>query len=160
MRIIGIDPGLICCGLGIIDFDNQKRKLKIVYYKAILSKKKECTEDKLLNIYFSISNILKKYQPKYLSLENVFIDTKIKSIILLSQVSGVIKLTARKLSIPIFIYTPTKIKLNITGNGIATKQQVSNMVSKILGIDLLTQPYDVSDALALAIVHAWNIPKL
>ena len=151
MRILGIDPGLTKTGFGIIDINNDS--LKLIDYGIVKPKNADKLERRLLTIFNDMSEIIKKYNPTVVSIEEVFYGKNVKSALLLGQARGAAMLSAASNKITIFEYSAKKIKQSVTGNGNADKNQVKFMVGSILNIKNLDIPLDASDALAIALCH-------
>ena len=110
--------------------------------------------DKRLNtIYLDLTTVIKEYQPKVMSVEGSFFGKNVKSMMMLGHARGMALLCAAQAGISVFEYSPRKIKLSVTGNGNATKEQVKYMVKLILGLKEKKIPNDASDALAIALCH-------
>ena len=151
MRILGIDPGLTRTGFGIIDIKDNS--LKLIDYGIVKPKNTDKLERRLLTIFNDMSEIIKKYNPTVVSIEEVFYGKNVKSALLLGQARGAAMLSAASNKITIFEYSAKKIKQSVTGNGNADKNQVKFMVGSILNIKNLDIPLDASDALAIALCH-------
>ena len=151
MRILGIDPGLTKTGFGIIDINDDS--LKLIDYGIVKPKNTDKLERRLLTIFNDMSEIIKKYNPTVVSIEEVFYGKNVKSALLLGQARGAAMLSAASNKITIFEYSAKKIKQSVTGNGNADKNQVKFMVGSILNIKNLDIPLDASDALAIALCH-------
>ena len=151
MRILGIDPGLIKTGFGIIDINNEN--LNLVDCGIIKPKTKDKLEKRLLTIFEDISTIINTYKPTIICIEEVFYGKNFKSALLLGQARGAAMVSAASKNISIFEYSAKKIKQSVTGNGNAKKEQVKFMVISILNIKNPDIPLDASDALAAALCH-------
>ena len=151
MRILGIDPGLTKTGFGIIDINNEN--LKLVDYGIIKPKNKDKLEKRLLTIFEDILEIINKYNPTIICIEEVFYGKNFKSALLLGQARGAAMVSAAAKNLNIFEYSAKKIKQSVTGNGNANKEQVKFMVNSILNIKNSNIPLDASDALAIALCH-------
>lgn len=103
-----------------------------------------------------VDALLERYQPDALSLERVFAQHNVRTVMGVAQVSGVVLALAHKRGIPVSLRTPSEVKAAVTGHGRADKAQVGRMVQKILGLDEIPKPADAADALALAITEAWR----
>jgi len=148
---MGVDPGLINTGYGIISF---KGKMKEVLDFGIISPNKNSNLSiRLKTIYDDICSIISTYQPDCLSIEEVFYSNNIKTTLKLGQARGAVLIAAAKSNIEIYEYSARKIKLSLTGNGNANKQQVKFMVSNALDINIKDYKDDASDALAAALCH-------
>ena len=157
MRVLGIDPGLTRCGVGIVDV-SQNRRATLVYVTVIRTPAGEQHENRLLTISDGIERMLDEYKPERVALERVFADTNVSTVMGTAQVSGIAMLQAVKRRLPIGMHTPTEVKAAVTGYGQADKKQVGTMVAKILRLEDIPKPADAADALALAICHAWRSP--
>tara|TARA_B100001123_G_C14787923_1_gene819215 strand:+ start:186 stop:659 length:474 start_codon:yes stop_codon:yes gene_type:complete len=148
---MGVDPGLINTGYGIISF---KGKIKEVLDFGIITPNKNSNLSiRLKTIYDDICSIIATYQPDCLSIEEVFYSNNIKTTLKLGQARGAVLIAAAKSNIEIYEYSARKIKLSLTGNGNADKQQVKFMVSNALDINIKDYKDDASDALAAALCH-------
>jgi len=151
MRILGIDPGLTTTGFGIIEINNEV--LSLIDFGIIKPKKTDKLERRLLTIFNDMSEIINKYNPTIVSIEEVFYGKNVKSALLLGQARGAAMLSAASSRVMIFEYSAKKIKQSVTGNGNASKDQVKFMVGSILNIKNLNISSDASDALAIALCH-------
>lgn len=151
MRVIGIDPGTAIVGYGIVDFE--KNKYTSVDYGVVLTNKDLTMEERLEIVYKEVDKILKKYQPEYIAIEDLFYFKNNKTVISVAQARGVILLVAKQNNIPITSYTPLQVKSGITGHGRAEKKQVQLMVQKFLSLKEIPKPDDAADALAISITH-------
>ncbi len=151
--ILGIDPGSIATGYGII---GQKGN-SLVYVKCgvIRNKSEDAIEKRLFNIYNKLFEIIREFSPVYCAIEDVFHSKNPRSALLLGQVRGVCIVCAVNSGIKVFEYAPTKVKQAVTGYGRAEKEQVQLMVQRLLCLDK-KHPKDASDALSIAICHALN----
>ena len=151
MRILGIDPGLIKTGFGIIDVKNEN--LGLIDFGIIKPNAKDRLEKRLLTIFEDISEIIVTYNPTIICVEEVFYGKNFKSALLLGQARGAGMVAAASKNVKIFEYSAKKIKQSVTGNGNAKKEQVKFMVNSILKIKNIHIPIDASDALATALCH-------
>ena len=148
---MGVDPGLINTGYGIISFKNQTKE--ILDFGIISPDKGSPLSYRLNTIYDDIYSIISKYQPDCLSIEEVFYSNNIKTTLKLGQAKGAVLIAAAQLEVEVYEYSARKIKLALTGNGSSSKQQVKFMVNNTLKIDLDDYKDDASDALAAALCH-------
>lgn len=156
MRIIGVDPGSICCGYGIIEVVNLKSQisnLKYITSGDIRMNKRASLADRLMVLYNSLKQILHEYKPEHLCLEKLFYHKGITSALTLGSTRGVVMLAAAEMGLPVFEYNSTKVKMALTGYGRAEKRQVKDMVKILLNINDLRLSEDTTDALALCICH-------
>ncbi|OGH47814.1 MAG: crossover junction endodeoxyribonuclease RuvC [Candidatus Levybacteria bacterium RIFCSPLOWO2_01_FULL_39_10] len=154
MRILGVDPGIGRTGWGIIDIENSK--LKIVNCGCIETRAGTKVENRLLTISLEIESLIKEYKPDVLSIEELFFSTNAKTAFIVGQARGVVLLLAAKNKLEVSIYTPLQVKMALTGYGRADKNQIAQMVKVILKLEKIPKIDDTSDALAVAITHAFS----
>ena len=152
MYILGIDPGLAIVGWGIIDFNGTK--FKAVAFGAITTPAGMPTHERLALIDRELDEIIDKYKPEQLSVEELFWNTNTTTGIRVAEARGVILCRCHKRGLGIFEYTPLQIKQAVVGYGRAEKKQVIKMVSILLNLPKPPKPDDTADALAAAICHA------
>lgn len=153
MIVLGVDPGLIKTGFGVVSFNNNN--LKYVASGTIFTDTKISIELRLKNIYDELTKIIKEYKPDFFSIEETFVNNNPISSLKLGQARGVAILCAGENNLKVFEYKPNTIKKSVTGVGKATKDQVGMMVKTLLpAVDLKTE--DEADALAIAICHVNN----
>ena len=155
MRVMGIDPGTLVTGYGIIDF--KKNKFNPVCYGAVRGKSSDPISSRYLNIFNKLNKCIAKYSPDAVAVEGQFVFKNAASALKLGQAKGVAVLCAAKNAIPVYEYQPKDIKQSVSGKGTADKRQVAMMVRIILGLADVPKPQDASDALAAAICHCNNI---
>ena len=151
MRVMGIDPGSLCTGYGIVE--ETGGRLTSVHFGSIASKAKSPFEQRLKSIYDGLASMIKEFQPDAIAVEDIFFATNAKSTIKLGQTRGVALLAAAQAEITLAEYTPLEVKQSVVGYGRADKRQVRDMVTAILKLQQKPEPLDVSDALAVAICH-------
>jgi len=151
MIIIGIDPGLVNTGYGIISIKNEIPSL--IDFGIIAPNPKDSVPERIFTIFTDVCHLVEKYNPNIFSIEDVFYSRNFKSAMLLGQARAAAILAASKYKISIFEYSAKKVKQSITGNGNADKTQVQYMVTKILNIKNNSIPLDASDALAIGMCH-------
>ncbi|MDO8639670.1 MAG: crossover junction endodeoxyribonuclease RuvC [bacterium] len=154
MKILGIDPGIGRTGYGIIEVISSK--LQVISFGCFETEPNSKPSDRLMKIYDKIIELIKKYKPEALSIEELFFNNNAKTAFLVGQARGVILLAAEQKKVPIFIYTPLQVKVAVTGYGRAEKSQVGKMVKAILKLDKIPKPDDTTDALAIALCHAFS----
>jgi len=157
MIIIGIDPGTAETGFGVINC--QGKNLKLVALGKICTTTKDSPSKRLASIYQQTLDLLKNHQPYVLAIESLFFNINAKSASAVGQAIGVIKLAAAHRSLDVFEYPPLKIKMKLTGNGRAKKNQIQSEVRKALRIRKIPRPTHAADALAVAICHWYEIGK-
>jgi crossover junction endodeoxyribonuclease RuvC len=152
MRIIGIDPGTGILGFGVIDFIKGK-KPKLVDAGVVITPPHTPLDQRLLDIFDSLTEIIAATKPDAMSIERLFFAQNITTAISVSHARGVAMLTGARASLAIFEYTPLQIKQTMTGYGRADKKQIQEMVRIHLGLKTVPKPDDCADALAAAITH-------
>ena len=155
MIILGIDPGLVQTGYGVIKIAGEKKE--VLDYGIIAPDSKSTLSNRLKTIYNDIIEIIDRFNPNTVVVEEVFYGKNVKSALLLGHARGVAMVSASKYNIPVFEYSAKKIKQAITGNGNAHKEQVKFMVMKDLNLKNFNAPIDASDALAIAICHLYQM---
>lgn len=153
MIILGVDPGLTRCGVGVIEA-GAFRRLSFIHVDVVRSDP-HCSQDlRLLTIYNGLCAKLDEFAPDMVSIERVFAQENRNTVLGTAQAAGVAMLAAAQRNIPVALHTPTESKMAITGNGKAEKIQMERMVARLLGLNTLPTPADAADALAIAICHA------
>lgn len=155
MRILGVDPGLTRCGVGIID-KGDPRSVKFVEVTVFRSPADAELSNRLLSIRDDLATIFDRLKPDVIAIERVFAQHNVRSVVGTAQVAGLALLLAAERGIPVALHTPSEVKAAVTGYGRADKKQVITMVQKILELKDPPKPADAADALALAICHAWR----
>lgn len=157
MIILGIDPGLAIVGWGVVEY--KASKMVTLGYGSIDTPAHTPTEDRLLMIYKGLEQIINKYRPDEMAVEELFFNTNITTGIRVAEARGVILMCAKKNGVKISEYTPLQVKQAVVGYGRAEKKQVINMVTMLLGLSAPPKPDDTADALAIAICHAHTGPS-
>src|SRR3984957_9546300 len=155
MRVFGIDCGTEFTGYGVVEVDCDARMPRLVHLAAgtiRLSKKKK-TPLRLAQIYAELTALMALHQPEIVAIEEVFFSANAKSALKLGQVRGVAMLAAATCNLPVSEYAPLTIKSSVTGYGLAAKEQVQFMVTRLLALDCAPESPDAADALAIAICH-------
>ncbi len=155
MRVLGIDPGLTRCGVGIVDVARD-RGVRLVHVSVIRTPPELALERRLLAVGAGIAELLAEHEPDAVAIERVFAQHNVRTVMGTAQVSGVALHLAAERGLPVGLHTPSEVKAAITGHGGAGKLQVGTMVARVLGLPEAPRPADASDALALAICHAWR----
>lgn len=158
MIILGIDPGSVITGIGIIHCNGDK--IKLVELDAVVMKSKDALTKRLKVIYDVCIEKIKKYKPDELAIETAFFGKNIQSTLKLGQARGVAIIAAVNSNINVSEYSPREVKKSITGNGAASKEQVKNMVKRILELREDPDFIDSSDALAIALCHHYNLQNM
>ncbi len=155
MRILGIDPGLTRCGVGVIDVASD-RALALVHVSVIQTSPSTELPTRLLAVRQALVEIFDRFHPDRVALERVFAQQNLRSVMGTAQVSGLLLAESAGRDIGVDLHTPTEVKASVTGSGRANKVQVANMVRRILSMDEGKLLPDATDALALAICNAWR----
>jgi len=155
MRVLGVDPGLTRCGVGIID-GAVGSPLSLVEVGVILTPVDAPLEQRLLDLDQQLSQWINMWKPDVVAVERVFSQHNVRTVMGTGQAAGVALLLAARAGIPVVMHTPSEVKASVTGNGRANKAQVAMMVQKILNLDSIPKPVDATDALALAICNIWR----
>lgn len=155
MRVLGVDPGLTRCGLGVVE-GLPGRRLRLVEVGVVRTPPSDDPAERLLTLQTEIDEWLARTQPDAVAVERIFAKANIKGIMGTAQASAVPMLAAARLGLPLAMHTPSEVKAAVTGNGRAEKAQVGHMVTRILQLTQTPRPADAADALALAICHLWR----
>ncbi|MFZ3452366.1 crossover junction endodeoxyribonuclease RuvC [Arthrobacter sp. 7Tela_A1] len=155
LRVLGVDPGLTRCGLGVVDVEGNRRAT-LVAVGVAGTEAGTALDARLLVISEAIELWLDTHSPDVLAVERVFSQLNVSTVMGTAQASGVVIAAAARRGIPVALHTPTEVKAAVTGSGSANKEAVGRMVTKILRLTEMPRPADAADALALAITHAWR----
>ena len=152
MRILGIDPGLATVGFAVVDSD--RNKMKLLSCGVISTPAHTTLSSRLDRIYDDMAELISTFSPDVMSIEELFFNTNITTGISVAHSRGVILLAAYRAGVQTFEYTPLQVKQAVVGYGRAEKNQVIDMVRRILELPAAPKPDDAADAVALAICHA------
>ena len=152
MLILGIDPGFAITGYGLVDYTGNR--LKPVAYGVINTLAGELFSKRLQAIDSELSEIIGRYRPDAMAIEELFFNNNAKTAIMAAHGRGAALLCCAKAGIPCYEYTPLQVKQNVVGYGRAEKKQVQHMVKVLLNLESIPKPDDAADALAIAICHA------
>ena len=152
MRILGIDPGFATIGFGLVEAE--RGQARMVTYGAITTPAGLPLSRRLYQIGTDMEDLIGQLKPEVISIEELFFNTNITTGINVAQARGVILCAAEKCGIPLYEYTPSQVKLAVTGYGKAEKRQVMDMTKRLLKLKAIPRPDDAADALALALCHA------
>ena len=155
MRVLGVDPGLTRCGLGVVD-GMPGRALTMVRTGVARSSPDGGIGDRLLAIEQQIEEWLVACRPDAVAVERVFSQHNVSTVMGTAQAGAVAIVCAARHGIPVALHTPSEVKAAVTGNGRADKAQVTAMVTRLLRLEDAPHPADAADALALAICHIWR----
>ncbi|HEX2062664.1 MAG TPA: crossover junction endodeoxyribonuclease RuvC [Thermoanaerobaculia bacterium] len=153
MRILGIDPGSVTTGFGVIDYE--RGRLSLVEQGAITTRRGAELPERLVSIHDGLRAVIERTSPEAMAVETPFAGKNVNSLIQLAHARGVVLLAARAAALEVFEYAPRSVKSAVVGYGGAEKEQVAKMVRMLLpGCATLKLSADASDALAIAICHA------
>jgi crossover junction endodeoxyribonuclease RuvC len=155
MRVLGVDPGLTRCGLGVID-GVPGRAPALVAADVLRTPAGDDIAARLLALEAGIEEWLTAHQPDAMAVERVFSQHNVRTVMGTAQAGAVAIVCAARRGLPVALHTPSEVKAAVTGNGRAGKDQVTAMVMRLLRLDDLPRPADTADALALAICHLWR----
>ena len=154
-RVLGIDPGLTRCGLGVVE-GIPGRPPTLVAVDVVRTAAGDDIATRLLAIETEIERWLTKYQPDTVAVERVFSQHNVRTVMGTAQAGAVAIVCAARRGLPVALHTPSEVKAAVTGNGRADKDQVTTMVMRLLRMPERPRPPDAADALALAICHIWR----
>lgn len=155
IRVCAVDPGLTRCGIAVVDVA-ANRKAALIDVIVVGSPSTEPIGQRLAVIDRTMDEWLQKYSPDHLAVERMFAQNNTPTIMGTAQASGVAIAAAARRDIPAALLTPSEVKAAVTGSGAAGKEQVTAMVTRILGLQTAPKPADAADAIAIAIAHAWR----
>jgi crossover junction endodeoxyribonuclease RuvC len=151
MRILGVDPGLGITGFSIMD--TKRNQTHLSAYGTIKPKPKDSLPKRLNYLFEEMNKILDQFSPDVMAIEDAFYSKNVKSAMTLGQARGSLILAAAQADIPVHEFAPRKVKMSVCGNGAASKEQVSYMVTQILKLKEPPKPLDVSDAMAVGLCY-------
>jgi crossover junction endodeoxyribonuclease RuvC len=157
VRVLGVDPGLTRCGLGVVE-GQPGRPLTMVAYGVVRTSAQADLGDRLLAVQTEVERWLDLHAPDALAVERVFSQHNVTTVMGTAQASAVAIVAAARRGIPVALHTPSEVKAAVTGSGRADKNQVGAMVTRLLRLAEAPTPADAADALALAICHLWRGP--
>ncbi len=155
MRVLGIDPGLTRCGVGVVD-GTVGRPPTLVAVGVVRTDPLLDVASRLAEIAAGLDEWFDAYLPEAVAIERVFAQHNLGSVIDTAQASGVAALLGARRGLPVTYHTPSEVKAAVTGSGNADKAQVGIMVARILKLSAAPKPADAADALAIAVCHAWR----
>ena len=157
MRVLGVDPGLTRCGVGVVD-GGPGMISRLVDVSVIRTPSHSDVAHRLLTIAAHVEAALEKHRPDAVAIEQVFSQHNVMTVIGVAQATGVVAVIAARRGVPVAWHTPSEVKAAVSGNGSANKDQVTAMVTKLLRLSAPPKPADAADALALAICHLMRAP--
>ncbi|ALO07107.1 crossover junction endodeoxyribonuclease RuvC [Streptomyces venezuelae] len=157
MRVLGVDPGLTRCGVGVVE-GVAGRPLTMLGVGVVRTAADADIGVRLVAIERGIEEWLDRFEPELVAVERVFAQHNVRTVMGTAQASAVAMLCASRRGIPVALHTPSEVKAAVTGSGRADKAQVGAMVTRLLRLSAPPKPADAADALALAICHIWRAP--
>lgn len=155
MRVLGVDPGLTRCGVGIVE-GVPGRPCTLVGFEAVTTDAGAALADRLLHLDHRLTELIDRHRPDGVAVERVFSQHNVRTVMGTAQAGAVAVLVAARAGLPVDLYTPSEVKAAVTGSGTADKAQVTAMVTRLLRLTDRPRPADAADALALAICHVWR----
>jgi crossover junction endodeoxyribonuclease RuvC len=155
MRVLGIDPGLTRCGVGVVEGE-VGRPLRLVDVGVIRTSSTVPVPERLVSIERGIEAWIEEHRPDAVAVERVFARSDVSTVMGTAQASGLAMVAAARRGLPVALHTPSEVKAAVSGSGRADKTQVGVMVTRILRLEATPKPADAADALALAITHIWR----
>ncbi|MBT2441434.1 crossover junction endodeoxyribonuclease RuvC [Streptomyces sp. ISL-36] len=157
MRVLGVDPGLTRCGIGVVE-GVAGRPLTMLGVGVVRTAAAADIGVRLVGIERGIEEWMDRFSPELVAVERVFSQHNVRTVMGTAQASAVAMLCASRRGIPVALHTPSEVKAAVTGSGRADKAQVGAMVTRLLRLSAPPKPADAADALALAICHIWRAP--
>jgi crossover junction endodeoxyribonuclease RuvC len=157
LRVLGVDPGLTRCGVGVVD-GTPGRRCTLVHVDVVRTPADADLGDRLVAIQDAIAAAIAEYRPEVVAVERVFAQHNVRTVMGTAQAAALAIVAATRAGLPVGLHTPSEVKAAVTGSGVADKAQVGTMVTRILGLSQTPKPADAADALALAICHLWRAP--
>ena len=155
MRVLGVDPGVTRCGIGIVD-GAPGRPLTLVHVDVSHTPAAAEAGDRLLIQADVVAAAIERFAPDVVAVERVFSQHNVRTVMGTAQVAGLAMVAATRAGLPVVLHTPSEVKAAVTGSGRADKAQVTSMVTRLLRLSESPRPADAADALALAICHIWR----
>ncbi|MEO7126449.1 MAG: crossover junction endodeoxyribonuclease RuvC [Nakamurella sp.] len=157
MRVLGVDPGLTRCGIGVVD-GGPGLAPTMVDVTVVRTPAGQELSLRLLTVASRVEELIELHSPDVVAIEQVFSQVNVRTVIGTAQVTGVVALAAARRGIPVAWHTPSEVKAAVSGSGRADKAQVTTMITRLLRLDAAPKPADAADALALAVCHLWRTP--
>ena len=155
--MLGVDPGLTRCGLGVVD--GRPGAATLVAVGVARTPADAGLGARLVALETEIEAWLDRHRPQAVAVERVFSQANVRTVMGTAQAGAVAVVCAARRGLPVVLHTPSEVKAAVTGSGRADKPQVAAMVTRLLGLDAAPRPADATDALALAICHLWRAPS-
>jgi crossover junction endodeoxyribonuclease RuvC len=155
VRVLGVDPGMTRCGIGVVD-GAPGRTLTLVHVEVVRTPADAPVGERLVAQADAFAAAIAAFSPDVVAVERVFSQHNVRTVMGTAQVAGLAIVAATRAGIPVVLHTPSEVKAAVTGSGRADKAQVGAMVTRLLRLTETPRPADASDALALAICHVWR----
>lgn len=155
MRVLGVDPGLTRCGIGVVE-GGPGTALRLIGTTVISTAAGTDIGGRLLALSEQIDQWIAAHQPDAVAVEQVFSQHNVRTVMGTAQAGAVAIVSAARHGVPVALHTPSEVKAAVTGSGRADKAQVTHMVTRLLRLPDPPRPADAADALALAICHLWR----
>jgi crossover junction endodeoxyribonuclease RuvC len=155
LRVLGVDPGLTRCGIGVVEGAVGK-PLNLIGVGVILTPVDAPLEQRLLQLEAELEEWIGLHKPNVIAVERVFSQHNVRTVMGTGQAAGIALLVAARRNIQVVMHTPSEVKAAVTGSGRANKAQVAEMVKRLLNLESIPKPVDSTDALALAICNIWR----
>jgi len=159
MRVLGVDPGLTRCGVGVVE-GAAGRPLRLVHVEVVRTPADADLPERLLTLAAALDAAVAAYAPDVVAVERVFSQHNVRTVMGTAQAAALAVLAAARAGVPVALHTPSEVKAAVTGSGRADKAQVTTMVTRLLRLPDRPRPADAADALALAICHCWRAPMI
>ncbi|MCJ7744606.1 MAG: crossover junction endodeoxyribonuclease RuvC [Dehalococcoidales bacterium] len=155
MRILGIDPGTVTMGYGVIESTDET--VTVIDYGALKTSARSPMGERLSYLYKELLKVIARYQPEVLAIEQPFVSRNVKSALAIGRSQAIAILAAANKNIPAYEYTPAQVKQRVANYGASSKEQIQEMVRLHLGLSQVPEPDDAADALAVALCHLAEI---
>lgn len=159
MRVLGVDPGLTRCGLGLVE-GTGGRSVRAVAVDVVRTPPDDELAARLGLVADVVERWIAEHRPDVVAVESVFAQHNVRTVMGTAQVGGVVALVAGRAGLPVAFHTPSEVKAAVTGSGRADKAQLTTMITRVLALAEAPQPADAADALALAVCHCWRAPMM
>jgi crossover junction endodeoxyribonuclease RuvC len=155
MRVLGVDPGMTRCGIGVVD-GAAGRPPALAHFAVLRTSADLPVGERLLRLADELTDAVARFCPDVVAVERVFAQHNVRTVMGTAQVAGLAIVAAARAGVPVALHTPSEVKAAVTGSGSAGKAQVGAMVSRLLRLPEAPRPADAADALALAICQLWR----
>lgn len=155
MRVLGVDPGLTRCGVGVIE-GAPGRRLSARHIGVLTTPADLELPQRLARLEAGILDLVAEHEPQVIAIERVFSQQNVRTAMGTAQAAAMALLVGGRLGLPVALHTPTEVKAAVTGSGRADKAQVTAMVTRLLGLSAAPKPADAADAVAIAICQLWR----